>query len=403
MTEPSFHVRNRELLADLDRLEVVTDLLARVGERRSWPTDLTWRREWSRIDDPRRRRIRLIYRATNNPLWLCEVRVGADQGLIDPVLGRVAVRLFPDDDKLDTLRSVIAAHHGVDIVRYRPGKRCTMRVGGRVGHRSGAVSGPFNMPFYIKVFADRRGDGMFADGLALWQAAQSGSLGFDVARPLAADPDLRTYAQAEVAGRPVVDELYGPDGPRLAYRLGAATATIPLSSLRPRNEIDAFGELARSRRRSAEIASFAPILGPRLDALLNRLAMATDKLVDVRRKPIHGSPHPNQWLSTGPALGLIDFDRLSLGDPELDVATFAAEVDFEDTPERAGIVDAFEEGYRDRCGPLDPARLAIYRTHKRLAKVHRTAKSIRPDGDERAAAHLDLAATGLGADEGALR
>jgi len=28
-------------------------------------------------------------------------------------------------------------------------------------------------------------------------------------------------------------------------------------------------------------------------------------------------------------LGLIDFDRVSLGDPELDITTFQAEVDFE--------------------------------------------------------------------------
>ena len=40
--------------------------------------------------------------------------------------------------------------------------------------------------------------------------------------------------------------------------------------------------------------------------------------------PVHGAPHQHQWLADGQRLGLIDFDRFALGDPELDLAVTLA-------------------------------------------------------------------------------
>ena len=111
--------------------------------------------------------------------------------------------------------------------------------------------------------------------------------------------------------------------------------------------------------------------------------------------PIHGSPHPSQWLIDGSTLGLVDFDRLSLGDPEVDIATFGGEVDFECKPNVKAIGAAFRHGYEEAFGPLDPARLTAYRAHKRFAKVYRTARSIRPDADARTGAHLETAMSTL--------
>ncbi|MDQ4038192.1 MAG: hypothetical protein M3313_07560, partial [Actinomycetota bacterium] len=109
-----------------------------------------------------------------------------------------------------------------------------------------------------------------------------------------------------------------------------------------------------------------------------------------RPSPIHGAPHPEQWLDDDGRLGLIDFDRFSFGDPELDVTTFQAEVDFERIPLalREDINGAFLAGYEAQTGPMDPCLLLAYRVHKRLAKVLRAARAIQPDGDVRAARHL---------------
>ncbi len=50
---------------------------------------------------------------------------------------------------------------------------------------------------------------------------------------------------------------------------------------------------------------------------------------------------------------------------------------------------------------LEPSLLAAYRAHKRLAKALRTARALRPDGDERAERHLARAAECLATPAGA--
>jgi aminoglycoside phosphotransferase (APT) family kinase protein len=114
--------------------------------------------------------------------------------------------------------------------------------------------------------------------------------------------------------------------------------------------------------------------------------------------PIHGSPHINQWLDDGAVLGLVDFDRYAMGDPELDAATLLTELDSESemvTPVQ-DVAEALAAGYATAGVTLDPHWLAVYRLHKSVAKVARTAYSLRPDGDARAATHLEaLVATGV--------
>lgn len=50
------------------------------------------------------------------------------------------------------------------------------------------------------------------------------------------------------------------------------------------------------------------------------------RLVPRPLVPVHGAPHQHQWLADGEQLGLIDFGRFALGDPELDLATLLAEL-----------------------------------------------------------------------------
>jgi hypothetical protein len=100
----------------------------------------------------------------------------------------------------------------------------------------------------------------------------------------------------------------------------------------------------------------------------------------------------HQWLVDGSGrLGLVDFDRYALGEPELDVATFLVELETE-SPRAVGMAElaaAIDAGFRAAGARLDPDRLALWTAHKRLAKVARTAAALRPDAAARASAHLD--------------
>ncbi|MFQ5630553.1 MAG: phosphotransferase family protein, partial [bacterium] len=104
-----------------------------------------------------------------------------------------------------------------------------------------------------------------------------------------------------------------------------------------------------------EIIKRIPALAEKIAEFLEKLHLLHESLDDSPRRPIHGSPHAHQWLDNGEQLGLVDFDRISFGHPELDIATFLAEMDYEN-PEKAPIAQinaAFIEGYEMRAGKLD--------------------------------------------------
>jgi hypothetical protein len=226
----------------------------------------------------------------------------------------------------------VVAPAGDEIVRYHPGRRCTVKRGDRFGK--------------IGV-----GPEVLTAQQLLW--AHRHELGFAVAEPLGYEDG--TLWLGAVPGEPAPLAL--------AQQMGAALATLARSSLRPpgRPPPDTAAE---------ELIRRVPALRDEVQALLV-------DIVPGPPRPIHGAPHPPQWLYDGDRLGLIDFDKLALGDPESDVATFM---------EAAGEAGAaFREGYD---GPLDEQRLTAYRNRRRIAKALRAARAVRPDGDEKAARRL---------------
>lgn len=385
MSQLSFHQRHVGLLETLHNPEAMASILARASERHGAADDQNWTRVWGRLVDPQIGRARVLYQHVDHQNTLCTLDIGGPHGddvsLIEPDLGPIVARFFPDDRGLPTLPAALLHNGDAKVVRYRPGKRCTLRR---------AASGD-----YIKVFPDDRGRRIQAEGEQLWRAAKSGAVDFLVARPLGFDEALCTYTQAEIVGEPAVDELFLPGGAALAGRLGEASASITTSGLEPSMRHDAPKEMRRTRRRADQILSFVPDLAEPMATFLTALERSNAELTPAPLRPIHGSPHPNQWLVAGPDLGLVDFDRLSLGDPELDVATFSGEVDFESVDTRDEVNASFEQGYRQHHGDLDRKRLDLYRAHKHLAKVHRTVSAIRVDGDVRATAHLKTATEAL--------
>jgi hypothetical protein len=229
-----------------------------------------------------------------------------------------------------------------EIVRYHPGRRCTVRDGDRFGK--------------IGV-----GPELLAAQRELW--THRDELGFAVAEPLGYDARTRTLWLRAVPGSQVWPT------PELAERMGAALATLHRSNVRP-------AALRGPPDHARELIRRVPAVRERVQALL------ADPPPPGPPHPIHGAPHPPQWLVDGDALGLIDFDRLALGDPEADVATFMEAAAAEDDGEP--VAAAFARGY----GELDPRRLDYYRRERRVAKALRAASALRPDGDERAARRL---------------
>jgi hypothetical protein len=243
----------------------------------------------------------------------------------------------PAEDDLPALRPLLAA--GAEIVRYHPGLRCTVRLGERFG----------------KVGDD--GMRLLTLQRAIWM--HRAEFAFAVAEPLEASADVLWL-------RAVPGERAGSEH---AESAGEALASLHRSSLRTAPFVD------RTARAAAGLVRIVPSLEREVARLLVPIAAGSTR-------PLHGAPHPPQWLADGDRLGLIDFDRLGMGDVEWDVAAYVEAARAEDGGEE--VAAAFLRGY----GPLDSRRLSAYRGRRRILKALRAATALRADGDERAARRL---------------
>ena len=351
---PSAHARYREQLEWLADDARVVSLLPDGG----------WRRTYARFEPDREPFAVMVYESVEAVL-----RVDAfDTPVVTP---------YWRDQALPSLAGLV---DGMDwrVARYLPGRRCTLRTGDSR---------------YVKVYSDQRGQRVDAAGRQLWSAAQSGELDIRVPEPDRWDAPTGALWQHELCGKPIAAALYGSRGADVAYRVGHAAAALARSSIQPGRVFDGAAQMARSAQIGHELTRRVSGLEVAVQTILGRLAAVHAAGESRAPRPIHGDPHADQWLECDGQLGLLDFESVALDDPELDAAVFLAELEFEE--QRQTLMEEMEEAYlRGACRgavPLDLRLLRAYLGHQRLFKALRAARAVRPDGDERAARHLERA------------
>lgn len=316
----------------------------------------------------------LLYESTGTMPSLRAVRLGQGSQMVAG-LGFITIADWSQDTALPVLASIRPRHPNLQPVRYRPGKRCTFK---SVGKHS----------YFAKVVADSRGEDIVRHGRMLWQASCAGLLGFGVARPAGWLPSLQMIVHHTLPGGSVVQELKGTDGPAIAHRMGSANASLAESGLKPAARYDYSWQIKRTAKYAGRLRRILPTATPLLDAILDQLTQIEP---GAANRPIHGAPHAHQWLRDGERLNLVDFDRFGLGDPELDVATFLTEWDFESGNMMPGVGEAYRRGYGELV-PINARLVEAYRVHKYIAKAMRTITAIRPDAAERTLEILEEAA-----------
>jgi len=389
--------KSEHRLAILARNEAILPIVSDTGTDLGWwDRNRHWKRTFGRLDPAQNGYCTLVFEASGEPQEFCVVEAFDTEPSVtnstefcvpDFILGWLRLSRFPTDQHLHTLPQLLEHLYGVLVLRYRPGKRCTLSARDPL---TGEVR-------FAKVFNDDRGAEIHQNGELLWQAARRGELDFDVAEPGHWDSNNRTLWQGRVPGQALVSRLHSRDGIDLAGRMGRACASLAVSSITPRAVFDADAQCRRTARYATELACRIPSTEKNLNIILSKLRSLHFRNGDNGKVPIHGAPHAHQWLDSGERLGLVDFDRISYGDPELDVATFVAEMDFEDR--RAVPVDeinnAFVAGYEDVYGSLNPVLITAYRCHKHLAKALKAARSVRTDAMTKALRNLQRARAGL--------
>lgn len=370
--------------------QALTALAGAAGaERGWWRADTAWSQRFARFNPLQEPYCVFLYESEGATQNFCTVEVWTQppgpesdyEATVSCVpLGWLKLTRFPHDSALPTLAQVLAGSTQARVVRYRPQMRCTLR--------DAAASG---QAAFVKVFPDQFGEAIYQAGQLLWAAAQDGELGFRVAEPLLWDADELCLRQSEAPGTPVHVRLLGAQGAVLGLGLGKALATLAKSSLPLPDQYPADWQRARSAEYMHELAARTPRAAGTLAALQAQFDRAHERLEPAALVPLHGAPHPQQWLTGVEGFSLVDFDRCGLGDAELDVATFVAEVDFSSPRDCdvVGINAAFVRGFESVAGPLDPLRLGLYRAHKHVAKALRLARGVKLDGSARAVALVE--------------
>jgi Ser/Thr protein kinase RdoA (MazF antagonist) len=264
--------------------------------------------------------------------------VGAAGGTV--VAPGMRVSGFPHDPELPFLPELVdparlgpvlaeavgAPHRGArcrtTLLRYRPGKRATLRVT-FVGRPGGYVAKAYHDPAKAAAVA--------GEAPALSGHAQ-GCATLRIPPTVAHLRERGLVVQQCVPGLPL-EALLGRSlstagGVRVATeamsRAGRALAELhdmPPASSR-RRSVDA--ELDRFGRRAAGIAVVDPRLGAALAGLAERLRDAQARLPAPVAGTVHGDCKPSQFLLDGPHAVLLDLDHVGVSDQAGDAGTFLA-------------------------------------------------------------------------------
>lgn len=252
----------------------------------------------------------------------------------------------------------------VAILRYRPGRRCTLRIDAWLRDQaSGALS---RRTLFGKLYHTlAKATPAYQELLLLADSEPARAGRVILARPAAFLPDLLIVLQDPVAGVPLDLLLSAGSGaagdPRAQPGIvGAAEAlaAVHTAGLKAGRERPIAAEVKRFGKRAARIAAVDPELGARLGELAAALQAGLDRLPDWDAEIglVHGDCKPNQFLIDPSGVAILDFDHCGMADPANDVGTFLA------TLRQLGIRNALKLRDAGKAAPRSAALLELERS-----------------------------------------
>lgn len=241
-------------------------------------------------------------------------------------MDRVLAEILPECRE----EATVPVRTRVTPLRYRPGRRCTLRVDARL--RDVGTGEVRARTLYAKLYHDvEKAASVFTEMRSLhadWSLRSSGCV---VAEPVAFVADLGLILQEPLQGVPLDELLRGRpaasagDGPivvRAAEALGALHS-VEVGSERARPVPAA---LERMAGWAGAIEAFDGAMGGELSQVTHALVGSLPLLDEwgAERTLVHGDCKPSQFLIDGTDVGLLDFDHCGMADPASDVGNFMA-------------------------------------------------------------------------------
>lgn len=260
----------------------------------------------------------------------------------DPALPGLATALDPERMRQALFEAIPEFRDGNTILlrvrarplRYRPGKRCTLRFDlwtrdtrmGDYGRRTLYGKAYHKRDKAASVYAEMN---MLADS----EAVRSGRV--VLAPALAFMPDLQIVVQAPVEGLPLELYMEGLQGSVTAgdrrgwdgvISSAAALAAVHTAGLTTDRERPIAAEVKRFGKRAAQAAAVDPAIGGRMVELAAALPAGLDKLAEWNERItlVHGDCKHSQCMLTAEGVAILDWDHCGMADPATDIGTYLA-------------------------------------------------------------------------------
>jgi hypothetical protein len=293
-------------------------------------------------------------------------------GVVDGTRAKAHLPFAQLPDDFNSPRQIASVN--VDVVRYKPEVRCTVRYQLQ-GH---GPDDPQFLTLYGKTYATEMGEETHQHIRDLWQRSQTEPGNFTIARPLGYDAGLHLVWQAALPGTPLSNVLSAVNFDAFLPLAAQGLVRLHESDLTPSRQIGPADVLTEIGENASELMAAMPNVRAQLQRLWAHIEQATPEPTTPLRV-IHRDFHVKQLLLhadatiRSPSLAIFDFDDLALGDPLQDIAFFMVDLhcrDFE-----AALVErmtaSFCRAYEAQAGaPLDAERLRWHFRLQLLAKAH---------------------------------
>ncbi len=271
------------------------------------------------------------------------------------------IEIFPVDSELPLLWQAAAADRAtdliapmlpdytnvrvkrVDLLRYRPGRRCVLRY--EIEHEGGGID------LVGKLYADRDRAQLVAKKLAALSSQATDEL--MLAAPIGEPANNGLLLMECLRGSNLGDELEATasrdKNERAVRAAAAALAAFHRFGLKSTERRSLQTELNNLRARLRPVHDVALDLARDIEALLTQVEARFAALPQATECVIHGEYKPNQLLVDDGQIAVVDLDRACIGDPAIDVGNFAGvlrkEVLFEGHSHLAGLDSVFVREY----------------------------------------------------------